>query len=112
VPNSQLFPQSIYPLSGDVITTPGSPHVTVQGLQGEAISPAAPAEGNALLFTGTQWAPSAVSLSDNSSILVNGVVVSDDYEIFCNNVDVSGNQVNSAFPPNGPPILCNGVPVG
>jgi len=81
-------------------------------LQGEAISPAAPAEGNALLFTGTQWAPSAVSLSDNSSILVNGVAVSDDYEIFCNGVDVSGNQVNSAFPPNGPPILCNGVPVG
>lgn len=108
--NQQLFPSSIYPSAGDLLTTPGSPQTTVVGIQTFPFSPNPPLTGQVPVFTGSQWLPSSVTLSDNDSISVAGVSVSDDYELAVNRIDTEV-QVNSSFSPSGFPILAAGTPV-
>jgi hypothetical protein len=88
-------------LQGDVQTTPGSPNVTVTGIQGIAVvSPALdfPSSGSILTLdqTGTvtggpEWVPTTLK-----GILVNGVLVSTDTIITINspgNVSVNGSPL-------------------
>jgi hypothetical protein len=107
--NQQIFPSSTYPAAGDLQTTPGSPSTTVVGLQMVPISAAAPSQGNLLTFLSGLWTPSGVS-GNNNSISVTGVSVSEDYWCFVNRKDTEV-QVNSAFAPNGFPILAAGSAV-
>jgi hypothetical protein len=108
--NQQLFPNSTYPITGDVQSTPGSPFVRVVGIQTFPFSPAPPLVSQVPVFDGSQWIPSSVTLSDNDSISVAGVSVSDDYELSVNRIDTEV-QVNSSFSPHGFPILAAGTPV-
>lgn len=111
MPNSQLFPQQIYPAVGDVSSTPGSASLTVVGIQTTPFSPTKPTDGQVPVYqvATNQWVPSS-SAAGNISIEVNSLAYSDDYTVFANYVDISTVQVNSAFPPNGFPILVEGVP--
>src|ERR1700677_4627427 len=113
MPNQQLFPQTSYPGSGDIQTTPGSPFTTVVGWQGVSVSAIPPLNGQVEGYSGTanEWTPTSITLLDNNSIQCNGVTISPDYDFYCNGADVSTNQVHSAFPPNGAPVYCNGSPV-
>ena len=106
--NQQIFPNSTYPITGDVQSTPGSPTVRVVGIQTTPFSSTPPLTGQVPVFTGSQWVPS-FGLINNASILVNGVPVSDEYWVFINRKDTEV-QVNSSFPPNGFPILVSGTP--
>lgn len=75
--------------------------------------PAPPAGNTNVLWrtdAGGNISASALIL-DNATVLCEGVPVSDDWNFYCNGSDVSTNQVNSAFAPNGPPFFCNGVAV-
>jgi hypothetical protein len=50
--NQQIFPQSTYPISGDVQSTPGSPAVVVQGIQTAPVINQYPLNGQILIFDG------------------------------------------------------------
>lgn len=109
--NQQLYPSASYPGSGDIQTSPGSPQTTVVGIQTVPFSNTLPLPSQVPVFNGVEWAPSSTtSTQANQSILVNGVVYSDDYWLFANRKDTEV-QVNSAFAPNGFPILAAGTPV-
>ena len=106
--NSQVFPQSTYPLTGDLASSPGNPNITVDGIQTIPVSPTLPLDQQTLVFQNilTEYVPSFSPL--NRSLRVNGVGVSDDYGVFVAEVDLAF-QVNTSFPPNGKPILVNGA---
>ncbi len=108
MPNQQLFPQSTYPITGDVQSTPGIPTVTVVGIQGTPVISTVPVDQQSLVFQGTlgEYVPSYTPF--NQSIKVDSIPVSDDYDFFVNLYDMSF-QVNSSFAPNGNPVLVNGV---
>lgn len=108
--NQQIFPNSSYPSAGDILTTPGSPNTTVVGIQTFPFSSTPPLTNQVPVFDGTTWVPSITTLSDNDSISVAGVTVSDDYELSVNRIDTEV-QVNSALSPSGFPILAAGTPV-
>jgi len=57
VANNQSFPQSVYPIAGDVQSVVGNQTVTVTGLQGVPVDTTAPASGQVLEFNGTIWTP-------------------------------------------------------
>jgi hypothetical protein len=57
--NFQLYPSSTFPASGDLSTTPGSPHTTVVGLQTYSVSDFAPQSGQVLAFVQGEWTPEA-----------------------------------------------------
>lgn len=84
MPNQQIFPQSTYPITGDVQSTPGSPFVRVVGFQGTAVSSGTPTDGQVFVFnsaTNSFVLSSTTSTQANKSIQVNGVVMSDDYSV-------------------------------
>lgn len=98
--NSQIFPQSTYPLTGDVQSTPGSPTVTVVGIQTVPFSATPPLPGQIPVAIGGQWVPSNPSITDaNQSIQVNGVVMSDDYQV----------SVNAVLGISNSPLYVNGT---
>lgn len=105
--NSQIFPQTLYPADGDVASQPGSPVLTVEGIQHVPVSPTSPTDGQTLVYQSAinSYVPGTVPF--NQSILVNSLSVSDDYWVLVNFVDTEV-QVNSSYPPNGFPILVNG----
>lgn len=100
--NQQIFPNSVYPGAGDILTNPGSPLTTVVGIQTIPFSPAPPTDGQVPVFVSAlnEWLPSSISNTQaNRSIQVNGVVMSDDYEASVNDVlgiSNSGMFVNGA----------------
>lgn len=111
MPNQQIFPSQSYPGAGDILTTPGSPDTVVTGIQTFPFSSTPPLANQVPVFISGQWVPSTTTLSNNDSISVAGVSVSDDYSIDVNRVDTEV-QVNSAFAPNSFPISVAGVPAG
>jgi hypothetical protein len=50
MPNFQTFPQSIYPINGDVASANGDPDVTVQGIQGTPVLDQRPDNGQILIY--------------------------------------------------------------
>ena len=110
MPNSQIFPSSTYPITGDVQSAPGSPSVAVVAIQRFPVSATTPLSGQVLADIAGVWTPAGV-VSDNASIEVNGASVSDDYWVFISRKDTEV-QVNSSFAPNGFPILVAGSPAG
>lgn len=73
--NREIYPGGAYPLEGDVTSTPGSPNVTVTGLQNVPLSSAVLNGGETLTYSGNTntWSPTLMY-----EILVNGTVVSFD----------------------------------
>jgi hypothetical protein len=106
--NQQLFPQTTYPLTGDIQSTPGAAKITVTGIQTIPVSPTTPTDQQVLVFQQSllKYVPSSVFT--NKSVQVNGAPVSDDYDFFVNFYDTR-IQVNSTNPPNGKFVLVNGA---
>jgi hypothetical protein len=50
--NTQTFPQSIYPLVGDIASATGDPDVTVVGIQKTPVLAQAPLDGQILIYDG------------------------------------------------------------
>jgi hypothetical protein len=59
MPNQQLYPQSTYPLTGDIQSTPGSPNVAVTGFQKTPVAPNKPNDGQVYVYVASinQWVP-------------------------------------------------------
>jgi hypothetical protein len=106
--NAQLFPQSTYPLVGDISSTAGSPNVTVVGIQTTPVQAGAPQDQQSIVFQGTVSAYVPTFSPFNRSVQVNSVAMSDDYHCLVSNYDTFF-QVNSSYSGNGKPILVNGV---
>jgi hypothetical protein len=106
--NSQVFPQSTWPLAGDLTSAPGNPNITVDGIQNIPVSPTLPLDQQSIVYQGTLAEYTPAFSPFNRSLQVNGVGVSDDYGVFVKEVDLAF-QVNSTYPPNGKPILVNGA---
>jgi len=105
--NQQLYPQTTYPLIGDISSTPSSPNVTVVGIQTIPVVPGA-ADKQVLEYIGSTNSWTASNVPFNQSIQVNSLAMSDDYDIFVKNADLTV-IVNSAYPANGKQVLVNGA---
>lgn len=105
--NSQVFPQSTWPLAGDLSSSPGSAVITVSGIENTPVDATKPTDGQTLVYSAalSRYIPS--SSPANQSLKVNGLPVSDDYWFFVQRIDTEV-QVNSSHPPNGFPVLVNG----
>jgi hypothetical protein len=59
MPNQQVFPNSTYPLAGDVGSTPGDPSVVVQGFQNVPVVPDKPTDGQVYVYVASlnAWVP-------------------------------------------------------
>jgi hypothetical protein len=108
MPNQQLWPQTTYPLVGDLQSTPGQQNVTVVGIQTVPVVPTTPLDQQSLIFQGTLTAYAPTYSPFNRSIQVNNVAMSDDYEFSVKFVDMEF-QTNSSFAPNSKPVFVNGV---
>jgi uncharacterized protein (DUF1684 family) len=75
--NREIFPGGIYPLEGDVTSQVGANTVTVVGLQTVPVAITPPATGQVLQANSGVWTPSTLP----STVSVNGVPVSNDYEV-------------------------------
>jgi uncharacterized protein with beta-barrel porin domain len=69
-------------LQGDVLTSPGSPNVTVVGLQGVPIGPNTFVNGGVYQYNAST--NTFVMVQSGASISVNGIAISDDYIISVN----------------------------
>jgi hypothetical protein len=89
--NREVYPSSLFPLRGDLSAEAGATTVEVVGLRNIPISPTLPTDGQVYSFVAVNddWEPTTVPF--NQSIKVNGVAMSDDYEIFVNATHVSVN---------------------
>jgi len=83
--NRETFPASQSPLKGDVSGAAGATTVTVTGLQRIPVKAGTPSDQQVLTYVAAdgQWEASGSS-SGNRSIQVNGVTMSDDYDVGCN----------------------------
>lgn len=79
--NREIYPGGLYPLSGDVQSTPGSPGALVIGIQGVPVNASQMNGGEVLEYSvdALAWVPTL-----RACIQVNNVTVSDDYEIGVN----------------------------
>ena len=88
-----VIPNVLYPLTGDVQSTAGSPQVRVTGIQGLPVQFIVPDPGAFLTFNqnNAEWEP-----IQRACIQVNGLTVSDDYDISVNadHVSVNGTPVS------------------
>ncbi len=78
----------VYPLTGDVLSTAGDQTVRVIGIQGIPVQRISPEPGSYLEYNQNagRWEPIL-----RASIQVNGITVSDDYDISVNAVHVYVN---------------------
>lgn len=79
--NREIYPGGLYPLAGDVVSTPGSPSIAVVGIQGIPIQTVNLNGGEVLEYNPnvTAWVPTL-----RAAIQVDGVTVSDDYTMAVN----------------------------
>lgn len=59
--NGTLTTSQVAALTGDVTSTAGNPAATVVALQGNSVSNSAPGSGQALVWSGSAWAPATIS---------------------------------------------------
>jgi len=78
----------VYPLNGDVQSTAGSSTVRVVGIQGISVENIVPDPGAVLMFNqnNAEWEP-----FQRACIQVNGLTVSDDYDISVNATHIKVN---------------------
>lgn len=83
----------VYPLTGDVQSTAGSPQVKVVGIQGFPVESGVPLPGAVITFNqnDAQWEP-----IQRACIQVNGISVSDDYDmsVNANHVSLNGTPIS------------------
>lgn len=78
--NREIYPNSVYPLQGDVTSQAGQSTVTVTGLQNIPVAGGSTIlNGSLLAYLNGTWTPTL-----RAAIQVNGVTVSDDYLITVN----------------------------
>ena len=97
--NRESYPSAQSPLRGDVSGAAGATTVTVTGLQTIPVKSGTPSDQQVLTYIAAdgQWEASSNS-SANRSIEVNGIVLSDDYDI----------GVNLVLGTTNSPVLVNG----
>lgn len=100
MPNRETFPSALFPLRGDLNAEAGATSVIVTGIQKIPVSSSTPSDQNVLTFEAStgQWTPSGFG-DANESIRVEGVVMSDDYDL---GIELSLGTTNS-------PVLVEGV---
>lgn len=78
----------VYPLTGDVQSSAGSPTVRVTGIQGIPVEAVVPDPGAVLTYNASNadWEP-----IQRACIQVNGLSVSDDYDMSVNTTHVEVN---------------------
>jgi hypothetical protein len=104
--NNQSWPQSVYPISGDVQSSVGSQTVTVTGLQGVSIAATAPSFAQTLQFNGSQWTPglnfSPVSLTGQSANISATTIltpaINEAYQISAYIIVTTAGSVSSTLP--------------
>jgi hypothetical protein len=108
--NSQVFPQSTWPLTGDLASSPGNPNITVDGIQNVPVLAGLPLDQQTLVYQAalSEYVPTYTPF--NRSLLVNNVGVSDEYWVFVKRIDTEV-QVNSSIAPNSFPVQANGSAV-
>ncbi len=96
--NRETYPSAQSPLQGDIDGPAGATQVRVTGLRAVPIAPIPPLDHQKLEFDDAtnRWIPVSPA---NQSISINGIVVSDDYDISFN---LSLGTTNS-------PVFFNGV---
>lgn len=79
--NREIYPGGLYPLSGDIASTPGSPSVAVTGIQGVPVQAVTFNGGEVLEYNANalSWVPTL-----RACIQVDNTTVSDDYTITVN----------------------------
>jgi hypothetical protein len=105
----------VYPLTGDVQSTAGSPQVKVTGIQGIKVQGGVPPLGSVLTFNqnNAEW-----EALNNSIFLLNLLPLSDDYQITVNfasivqfKISVNGVLKQVIYEPASGPVTVNGSPV-
>lgn len=112
MPNYQIWPQVTSPLAGDIQSNVGNPDTTVVGIQTVPVVSTTPQDQQSIVFQASEVAYVPTFSPFNRAVQCNNVAVSDDYDFYCNGIDVSTNQVNSATSPASQLVYCNGSPVG
>lgn len=98
--NRETFPASQSPLTGDISGAAGATRVTVTGLQTIPVKSGTPTDQQVLTYISADgmWEASSSGRA-NRSIEVNGIVMSDDYDI----------GVNLVLGTTNSPVLVNGA---
>ena len=99
--NREIVPNSLYPLQGDVISTAGSSTALVEGIQGVPIETVVGpiTDQSTLVYDASATLYRHKIIPANQSVEINGVPVSDDFDI----------AVNLPLGVTGTPVLVNGV---
>jgi hypothetical protein len=95
--NRESYPSQLFPLRGDVSAEAGDTSVTVVGIQTTPVDPTAPTQGQSLIAVNGVWTPESVG----AAIMVEGIPVSDDYEI--------GVEISPVGTTGSPAVLVEGV---
>jgi hypothetical protein len=93
--NRESYPAQLFPLRGDLSAEAGAVSVTVTGIQATPVVATAPSDGQVLIAESGVWTLQTL----DSSILINGIPVSDDYDI----------GVNLTLGISSSPVLVNGA---
>lgn len=96
--NRETYPASQSPLAGDISGAAGQTLVTVVGIQTVPVDPTLPTDQQKLVYEAStgMWTPATDA---NESIQVNGIPISDDYDI----------GVNLILGTTNSPVLINGA---
>lgn len=70
MPNTQLFPQSTFPISGDVTSTPGNPFVVTTGIQNTGVVATKPTDGQVYVYVAEvdKWVPADPVVSGPNTV--------------------------------------------
>jgi len=70
MPNTQLFPQSTFPIAGDVTSTPGNPFVVTTGIQNTGVVATKPTDGQVYVYVAEvdKWVPADPVVSGPNTV--------------------------------------------
>jgi hypothetical protein len=104
-PSSDVDVSGMTQLTGDVTAGPGggSQAATVAALQGRAVATTAPTSGQALAWSGSQWAPTTIAAAGNASGDLSGTYPSPTV------AKIQGTAVANTAPTTGQLLAYNGT---